>query len=102
MTTAELLGELELQGITLAVTDRNLCCEGVGPPLSEELAAELRKYKAEILSLMVCGQCGTPLAGPLNKFWRVLLETGPIYLCSAGCVLKAWSWRMEVADGNHD
>ena len=102
MTATELLGELELQGITLAVADGNLRCEGIGSVLSEDLVAELRERKAELLSLMKCGQCWTPLSGPLNKFWRVLLGSGPVYLCSASCAFQAWPWLMGVADGNRD
>jgi hypothetical protein len=102
MTAAELLSALASQGITLTMADGNLRCEGVGSDLSEDLVAELRERKAELLSLMTCGQCGTPLAGPLNEFWSVLYDTGPIYLCSALCVLRAWPWRMEVADGNRN
>jgi tubulysin polyketide synthase-like protein len=102
MTAAELLSALASQGITLAVADGNLRCEGVGSDLSEDLVAELRERKAELLSLMTCGQCGIPLVGPIISYWRVLLETGPIYLCSVECVFKAWPWRMEVVDGNCD
>jgi hypothetical protein len=102
MTTTELLSELELQGITLAVIDGNLRCEGVGSALSEDLVAELREHKAEIISLMKCGQCGTPLSGPLDQFWRALLDAGPVHLCSAECVFEAWPWRMEVVSDNRN
>jgi hypothetical protein len=102
MTAVELLTELELQGVMLFVAGDDLRCEGDGAPLSPQLIKELRERKAEIVCLMKCGQCGTPLSGPINKFWRVLLDTGPVYLCSASCALKAWPWRTEVADGNYD
>ncbi len=98
---AELLNELRTKDITLTVDCDKLHYKGNKSALTPELIERLRKHKAEILSLIVCGQCGTPLAGPLNKFWRVLYSTGPIYLCSALCVLKAWPWQ-EVADGNRN
>jgi hypothetical protein len=50
-----------------------------------------------LLAKMLCGWCKAPLAGPVNSWWRVLLDTGPIYLCSADCVYKAWPWRLEVS-----
>jgi hypothetical protein len=89
MTAVELLRELELQGVTLLADGSNLRCEGNGPPLSPKLIKELRERKAEILSLMKCGQCGTLLAGQINRFRRVLLDTGPVYLCSVTCVHQA-------------
>lgn len=98
---AELLNELQTKGITLTVDCDKLHYKGNKSALTPELIEGLRKHKTEILSLMACGHCGTPLAGPLSQFWRVLLETGPVYLCSASCAFQAWSWRMEVANGNH-
>jgi hypothetical protein len=100
MTTAELLNDLQARGITLVV-DGNLRCQGKKSALTSELLEALREHKAEILSLMKCGWCGTPLGGPVNQWWRVLLDAGPVYLCSASCVFKAWPWRMEVGSGNH-
>jgi hypothetical protein len=100
MTAIELLELVESRGVNLAVEGAELYCEGEVSVLTPELIEELRGHKSEILFLMRCGQCETPLAGPLNKFWRVLLDTGLVYLCSTSCVFKAWPWRMEVADDN--
>jgi hypothetical protein len=100
MTAVELLRELELQGVALLVAGSDLRCEGDGPPLSPQLIKELRERKAEILSLMKCGQCGALLSGQTNNFWRVLLDTGPVYLCSVACVFKAWPWRMAEGGGS--
>jgi hypothetical protein len=99
---AELLNELQTKGITLTVDCDKLHYKGNKSALTPELIEGLREHKAEILLLMKCGQCGTPLAGPVNKWWCVLLDAGPIYLCSASCALKAWPWRMEVADDHRD
>jgi hypothetical protein len=100
MTTTELLDEVQARGITLLVDSGNLRCQGEESSLSLELIKGLRERKAEILSLMQCGWCKVPLAGPVNSWWRVLLDSGPIYLCSASCVHQAWPWRgVQVSKG---
>jgi hypothetical protein len=96
MTVSQLLSALEVRGVSLVRDEDRLVCVGTGPPLPADLLEELRCHKNEVLSLLKCGRCGTPLAGPVNKWWRVLLDSGPIYLCSASCVHQAWPWRMEV------
>lgn len=96
MTVIELLELVESQGVTLAAEGNELCCEGEALALTPELIAELRAHKAEIISLMKCAQCGTLLSGPLNQWWRVSRDAGPVYLCSASCVFETWPWRMEV------
>jgi hypothetical protein len=97
---AKLLNEVQVKGITLTVDGDKLHYKGNKSALTPELIAELREHKAEILSLMKCGKCGTPLAGPVDQCWRVLLSTGAVYLCTAACVLDAYPWRMEVANDN--
>ena len=102
MTANELLSEVEAKGIILTVDGGSLHYQGSKSALTPELIAELQAHKARIISLMKCGQCGALLSGLLNGWWRVLLDSGPIYLCSASCVFKAWPWRREVADDNRD
>jgi hypothetical protein len=102
MTINELLNEVQAKGIILTVDDGSLHYQGNKSVLTPELIGELRVNKVEIISLMKCGQCGTLLSGPLNKWWRVLLDAGPVYLCSASCVFEAWPWRMEVAHGDRN
>ena len=89
---AELLNELQTKGITLTVDGDKLHYKGPRGALTPELIEGLRERKAEIISLMQCGWCKVPLAGPVNSWWRVLLASGPIYLCSAACAFKAWPW----------
>ena len=97
MTVSELLNEVQARGITLVVDSGSLRCWGEESALTPELIKELREHKAEIISLMKCGQCGTLLSGPLSSWWRVLLDSGPIYLCSVSCVFEAYPWRLEVS-----
>ena len=99
MTVSQLLSTLEVRGVSLVRDEDRLVCAGIGPRLPADLLEELRCRKNEILSLLKCGQCRRPLAGPINKWWRVLLDSGSVYLCSASCVHQAWPWRMEV---DHD
>jgi TubC N-terminal docking domain len=100
MTVSELLNEVEARGITLVVDRGNLRCRGEESSLTPELIEELRERKTEIISLMKCGQCGTVLSGQINKFWRVLLDSGVTYLCRGECVFKAYPWKMEVRHDN--
>jgi TubC N-terminal docking domain len=93
---AELLNQVQAKGIILTVDGDKLHYQGNKSALTPELIEELREHKAEIISLMKCAQCGTLLSGPLNSWWRVLHDTGAVYLCSASCVLKAWPWRDEA------
>ena len=93
MTVSDLLSEVQARDVTIVVDSGNLRCQGEESSLTPALIEELREHKAEIISLMKCGQCGTPLAGPVGEWWRVLLDAGPIYLCSASCVFKPWPWR---------
>jgi TubC N-terminal docking domain len=102
MTVSKLLSELEERSALLVRDGDKLLCKGNGGPLPADLLEELRDHKAEILSLMKCGQCGTPVTGPLNKYWRVLLDAGAVYLCSVPCVQRAWPWKMEVGHDNRD
>jgi hypothetical protein len=98
----ELLNQVQAKGVILTVDGDKLHYKGNKSALTPELIAELREHKTKIISLMKCGQCGTLLSGPLNKWWRVLLDSGPIYLCSASCVLEAYPWRLEVGhDHSH-
>ena len=96
MTVSQLLSALEVRGVSLIRDEDRLVCTGNGPPLPADLLEELRCHKNGILSLLKCGQCGTPLAGPVNKWWRILDNDRTICLCSASCVLKAYPWRLEV------
>jgi hypothetical protein len=100
MTVPELLDEVEARDIILVVDSDNLRCQGEESALTAELIGALREHKAEIISLMQCGWCGTLLSGPLNEWWRVLDNGQCTYLCSASCVFEAWPWRMD--GGGHD
>jgi hypothetical protein len=75
MTITELLNEVEARGITLLVDESRLHYQGNKSALRPEIINALKERKTEILALMTCGQCGTLLSGPINKFWRVLLST---------------------------
>jgi hypothetical protein len=94
MTAVDLLNEVQARGITLVVGGGNLRCQGENAALTPELITELRDYKAEILSLLICGQCRSPLTGPVNKLWRVLNGGEATYLCSAQCAFEAYPWRL--------
>jgi hypothetical protein len=99
MTANDLLSEVEAKGIILTVDGGSLHYQGSKSALTPDLIAELQAHKARIISLMKCDQCDTLLSRPLKSCWRVLLDSGPIYLCSASCVFKAWPWRMEDERG---
>jgi hypothetical protein len=94
MTAIDFLSEVQARGITLVVDGDNLRCQGDNAALTPDLIAELREHKTEILSLMICGQCRTPLTGPVNKLWRVMNDGETTYLCSPRCVHQAWPWRL--------
>ena len=97
---AELLDELQTKGITLVADGDKLYYRGDKGSLTPEVIAELRAHKSEILFLMKCGQCGIPVVGPISRYWRVLLGSGPVYLCSAECAYRTWPWTMEVSSDN--
>jgi TubC N-terminal docking domain len=90
-----LLDEVQAKGIVLAVHDSAIHYQGPESALTPALIGRLKEHKAEIISLMKCGQCGTLLSGPLNKWWRILDNGRCTYLCSASCVFEAWPWRMD-------
>ena len=100
MTATELLGEAQTKDIIIMVAGDNIRCQGPESSLTPELIEGLRKHKAEILCMMTCGKCGTPLRGPMHKLWRVLYEGGVVYLCSSVCVHQAYPWKMEVSHDN--
>jgi hypothetical protein len=100
MRATQVLDEVQAKGVTLVVDGNNLRCKGSKAVVTPQLIAELREHKSEILSLAKCGRCRAPLAGPVNKFWRVLNDGQSTYLCSAECVFGAYPWRLEVAHDN--
>jgi TubC N-terminal docking domain len=103
MNLSELLTELQCRDVSLTRDGDKVRCEGRGSPLPPELLQELQDHRAGLLeSLARCGWCKAPLTGPVSGYWRVVHDAGVSYLCSASCAIKAWSWRMEVADGNRD
>jgi hypothetical protein len=87
MRAAERLEQVQSIGVRIEIDGDMIRCRGGGSRPSE-LIRELRECKDEILSLMVCGECGIPIAGQVNKFWRVLNGGDPTYLCSAECVFR--------------
>jgi hypothetical protein len=97
MIVTELLEEARSKEIFIMVDGDNIRCQGPESSLTPELIEGLREYKADILSLMLCGQCGTPLGGPVHKLWRVLYDGGASYLCSPLCVHQAYPWKEEVS-----
>ena len=97
-----LLDEVQAKGIALAVRDGTIHYYGPESALTPALIGRLKEHKAEIISLMKCGQCGTLLSGPLNKWWRILDNGQCTYFCSASCVFEVYPWRLEVGhDYNH-
>ena len=95
MTASELLGEVQAKGITLLVDSDNLRCQGQESVLTPQLIAELREHKAEIICLMRCGKCQSPLVGAINKWWQIIDGDQTSYLCSALCAHQAYPWKLE-------
>jgi|SRR5919106_3403971 hypothetical protein len=94
MTATEVLDEVHAKGVALVVDGNNIRCKGDKAAVTPELTAVLKEHKSEILSLMKCGRCHAPLSGTINKLWRVLDGSKPIYLCSAECVFSAYPWKL--------
>jgi hypothetical protein len=93
---AELLNEVQAKGIILIREGDALHYQGQESSLTPALIGQLRERKQEIISLLKCGWCRKPLSGAINQWWRILLNAGPLYLCSASCVHESYPWRLEV------